>query len=588
MARLATPAISRRQMLAGCAGIVAVGSGAVGSGCRRRTSTTEPVQPSAENFSAKLPPGPADLLITGGAIYTLDEARPKVEAVAIRNGVIRALGDRPDVRKLCGRSTETLDLKGGAATVGLTDAHGHVAGLGRSLEQVDLRGAASIEEVIARLRERARSAKGWIEGRGWDQNLWPGRQMPTHHPLTKAFPDQPVWLTRIDGHAGWGNAALLRHARINASTPSPASGEILRDPSGQPTGVLVDGAMGFVTTPGATRQDLRRWLVLAQKHLVARGLTGAHDMGIGPSVHAIYRELATSADPQQKLALRIHAYAHKSWFDRELSSLRPDKRTPGTKYALVGVKLHADGALGSLGAALLAPYSDRPGHQGLFQHSAQQLERSCDRALGTGWHAATHAIGDAANRMVLDVYERALRRHRRPDHRFRIEHCQIVTLDDIRRYGSLGIIASMQPTHATSDMPWAEARVGPTRLAGAYAWRRFADAGAKLCFGSDFPVEKADVTHGLHAATTRQNAQGKPVGGWLPDQRLSLEQALRAFSSTPAFAVGRERHLGKLAVGFQADMTCFSRDIMTVAPAELRDVPIAATVVAGRIVYRRA
>ena len=496
----------------------------------------------------------ADLIVRGGTILTLDPARPKVEAVAIADGVIVAVGSTAEDRALFGSKTEVLDLKGGTATPGLVDAHAHLVGLGRSLDEVDLRGARSIDELVQRLRDQAPES-GWITGRGWDQNLWSDPAMPTHAPLTQAFPDRPVWLRRVDGHAGWGNARLLQEAGVTRKSTAPEGGEILLDRNGNPTGVLVDAAMGLVPVPTPTEAEIRRWILVGQEHLLQRGLTGVHEMGIGPLEDAVYRRLA--GDGPDGLQVRVHAYAGQTWFDRELAEQAPDPIREDARYVLAGVKLYADGALGSRGAALLEPYADRPEHRGLMQQDADTLQRLVDRAVAAGWQVATHAIGDAANRQVLDVYAAALPRAIAADPRLRIEHCQIVHPDDIRRFAELGVVASMQPTHATSDMPWVPARIGQDRLAGAYAWRSFLDAGVHLCFGSDAPVELADVAHGLHAATTRQDRDGQPPGGWLPQQRVSLQEAIAGFSSEAAFAAHREGHLGRVAVGYRGDLSLF-------------------------------
>ncbi len=453
---------------------------------------------------------------------------------------------------------------------------------------MDLRGAGSVEEVVARLRAKA-PPSGWITGRGWDQNLWPGGAMPTHEPLSAAFGDRPVWLRRVDGHAGWGNAAVLRQAGIGPSTRPPAGGEILRDEAGTPTGVLVDAAMELVQPPAPSREDRARWLRAALGRLAELGLTGVHDMGVGPEDDALYRELARAraSDGAPALSARIHGYAHADWFERELVGERaPDRPREDTRYALVGAKIYADGALGSRGAYLLRPYSDRPGHRGLLQRKPRALAALATRAFARSWQLATHAIGDGAIRATLDAYEAGLQRHRDPALRPRIEHCQIVDPADVPRFSHAGIIASMQPTHATSDMPWVPARIGAARLPGAYAWRRFLASGVHLCFGSDFPVELPDVTHGLYAAVTRQDAQGQPPGGWLPDQRLRLTEALRAFSAEPAYAVGREGHLGMLRPGAAADLTCFARDLTALPAPKLRDAAILATVVGGHVVHR--
>lgn len=520
-------------------------------------------------------------MIVHGARLRPFDGPAGASVIAMRGGVIVDIGDHTVLHSWRGPSTDVRDAGGGTVTPGLVDAHAHLVGLGDALQTVDLRGARSIDEVVARLREGA-PPSGWIRGRGWDQNLWPDAKMPTHHPLTQAFPDRPVWLRRVDGHAAWGNAALMRAAKITVDTPAPEGGEVLRDPSGTATGVLVDAAMDLVRPPAPTHDDLARWLRAAQQHVLERGLTGVHEMGIGPDEDAVYRKLASDPDG---LAVRVHAYASEGWFVRDLTQQAPDPIQAAGLYALAGVKIYADGALGSRGAALLRPYADRAGHTGLMQHDLVELERVVDTALRGGWQVATHAIGDAANRAVLDAYEQALPHAARNDPRPRIEHCQIVDPKDIERFASLGVIASMQPTHATSDMPWVPARLGSERLAGAYAWQRYLEAGAHLCFGSDFPVELADVTHGLYAAITRQDPSGSPAGGWLPEQRVDLDRALRAFSEEAAYAAFREDHLGKLAVGFRADLTCFGRVLDDDAPQEIRDAPVLGTIVEGQARY---
>lgn len=534
----------------------------------------------ASTRSRRSEPSRGATLVIRGDVRTGVADAPRAEAVAIDGAMIVAVGSRADIDALVGPRTRVLDLDGGTAVPGLVDAHAHLVGLGQSLEVVDLRGARSIEEVVERLRASA-PKDGWVLGRGWDQNLWPGAAMPTHAPLTAAFPDRPVWLRRVDGHAGWANRALVEHAKINRSTAAPAGGEILRDEQGEPTGVLVDAAMGLVTPPAGTRADVRRWIVAGAAHATARGLTGVHDMGIDAEDDEVYRALAE----EDALALRVHAYGSEGWLDRGLAQRRPDVVRADAMYLLRGVKVYADGALGSRGAALLVEYADRPGHRGLMQHSAEALRERCRQCVAGGWQIATHAIGDLANRSVLDAYAEVLARPGAKDLRLRIEHCQIVDPADIPRFAALGVVASMQPTHATSDMAWVPDRIGAERLAGAYAWRRFLDAKVVLAFGSDFPVERVEPTFGLHAAVTRQDEHGSPAGGWLPDQCLTLDEALAAFTRGAAFASHREDHLGTLRPGMQADVTCFASSLDVGAPAELRDVKVRATIVAGRAAY---
>ncbi|MBX7078199.1 MAG: amidohydrolase [Nannocystaceae bacterium] len=545
------------------------GAAAIGllSGCRRSAPTVPPRS------------GPATVVVRGGSIRT-GVAAEQVEALAIRDGVVMAVGSQADAAAWIGRDTTVVDLAGGSACPGLCDAHAHLVGLGRSLAVVDLRDARSHDEVVARLREHA-PASGWIVGRGWDQNLWPGGAMPDHRPLTAAFPDRPVWLRRVDGHAGWGNLALLREAGITRASSSPAGGEILRDGAGEPTGVLVDAAMALVAVPAPAAATRRTQLLAAQQHALQRGLTGVHEMGIDEADDALYRTLADEG----LLALRVHAYASEAWLTGSLAQRRPDAVTPSTRYALRGVKLYADGALGSRGAALLADYDDRAGHRGLMQHTPAELEALVARATEGGWQPATHAIGDAANRAVLDAYERVMTAAQRRALRPRIEHCQVLAPGDVPRFAALGVIASMQPTHATSDMAWVPDRIG-ARSQGAYVWRSLLLQGASVCLGSDFPVERVEPTLGLYAAITRQDLQGNPPQGWMPEQRLSLDEAVFGFTQGAAFAAGREGHLGTLAPGMRADVTCFAAPLDEAHPHTIAALPVLATIVDGTVAWR--
>ena len=528
------------------------------------------------------PKGPADLVVLGGSIWTMDPRRPVVTALAARGGRVVALGGPAEVASLQGARTRVLDLGGGLAMPGLTDAHAHLLGLGAELEEVDLRGARSIEEVVARVKQQA-PPEGWVLGRGWDQNLWPGALMPDHEPLTAAFPDRPVWLRRVDGHAGWANRAALQAAGITATTTVPQGGEIgVRD--GAPSGLLIDAAMGLMPVPAPSPETLRRRLLQGQARVLPLGLTGVHEMGVGRETDAVLRALAASG----ALQLRITGYADEDWFRGLAREGRPELPDCGGRYALVGVKLYVDGALGSRGAALLAPYSDRPGHRGIFQHSQAELDELVLTAVRGGWQVAAHAIGDAAIRSVLDSLAAARSAVPRADPRLRVEHAQIVDLADIARFVRLGAVASMQPTHATSDMAWVPARIGSARLPGAYAWRRFLDAGVPLALGSDFPVEQPAPSLGLHAALTRQDRHAQPPGGWLPGQKLTLWEAVAGFTSGAAFAGRQEAGCGRLAPGMAADLSCFVDDLRRLPLAALADAPVRATVIAGRVAWERA
>jgi hypothetical protein len=518
----------------------------------------------------------ADLLVFGRVQQRAGQ--PPAEALAVRAGVITAIGSARELASLRGPSTRVLELGEGAVLPGLHDAHAHLIGLGRAAEIVDLRGASSIDEVVARLRAAA-PREGWLLGRGWDQNRW-GGAMPTRAPLDAAFGERPVWLQRIDGHAGWASSATLARAGIDASTQAPEGGEILRDEHGAPSGVLVDAAMDLVPEPPASAADVARWAATATREAARHGLVAVHEMGMDALAATAFHALSGPS-------IRVFGYASEAWWQAGLSGWTPPDAElahadPTRRFELVGVKIYVDGALGSRGAALLEPYADRPDSSGLLLHEPEYFHTLVAELAAARMQPAAHAIGDRAIRTILDAYAAvpsvaALRP--------RIEHVQVIDLADIPRMAELGVIASMQPTHATSDMPWAPQRLGPTRLAGAYAWRRMLDAAVPLALGSDFPVEQVSPLLGLHAAVTRQDLAGLPAGGWLPEQRLRLDEAIAGFSAGAAYALRREQTLGHVAVGMAADLTLLERDPFTVEPAELAQLRVFATIVGGALVF---
>lgn len=471
----------------------------------------------------------------------------------------------------------------GAVVPGLIDAHGHLFGLGSSLMVADLSGSRSLEEVRERLRQHAGlGGEGWLLGRGWDQNRWPGQQFPSAADLDQAFAARPLWLRRVDGHAGWANSAALRAAGIDADTPDPDGGRILRDAEGRPSGVLIDTAMRLVERklPPMQVQDRRRALKLALAKAVSLGLTGVHDAGVSRQDLALLRELADAG----ALPLRVYAMADG---DSEALADRCREgvyRHPGGRLQMRAVKIYADGALGSRGAALLADYSDDAGNRGLLIQPAEALKALVAKVAGCGLQPAIHAIGDHGNRLVLDAYA-ALDPAQRARLRPRIEHAQVVAVADIPRFRELDVIASMQPTHATSDMPWALARVGAERLRGAYAWRRFLDADVALAFGSDFPVERVEPLEGLYAALTRQDLDGKPEGGWMPEERLDWSEALAAFTLGAAHAGFAEDELGSLEAGKRADFVVLSADPASLRPRGLLALKVRSTWLDGRQVW---
>ena len=463
----------------------------------------------------------------------------------------------------------------------LTDAHGHVVGLGLSLVRVDLRSCRSPEDCADRVRDilNKRPPGVWIQGRGWDQNLYPDQQFPTRATLDAVAPGTPVYLRRVDGHAAWVNSEALRRASITRDTPEPPGGKILRDGTGEPTGILVDRAEELVENaiPPPSEQEVEEAILRAQDLLVSQGLTSVHEMGISAGVARVYLALARS----NRLKIRVYAHwAADPAILEEAFRRGPLRAGPDDLFTLRAIKVYADGALGSRGAHLKAPYSDDPRNTGLVVTPMHRIAEIARRALAAGFQVSTHAIGDAANQEVLEAYALA---GVTAAARFRIEHAQIVALADLPRFAQLGVIASMQPTHATSDMPWAEKRLGQSRLEGAYAWRRFLDAGVHLAFGSDFPVELSDPRLGLFAAVTRTDLHGQPPGGWLPDQRLTVQDSLRAFTSGAAYAAFEEEWRGELRPGQVADLTVFDGPLDTPEPIVTRKVLM--TIVAGRVVY---
>jgi hypothetical protein len=535
---------------------------------------------------------PLDLVLVNGRIYTFDrpDGSPVVQAIAIRGGQVVATDDTVTIEDMAGSETAIVDLAGATALPGLTDAHAHLFNLGRSLSWADLRGARSAAEAVERVAALANGFPdgAWLRGRGWDQNDWDPPVYPDRQLLDRAFGDRPVYLERIDGHAGWANSAALSAAGIDAETPDPEGGEIIRDPStGEPTGILIDNAEALVTRaiPSPGPGELDRQLAAAGKVAVSRGLTGVHEMGVTTEELAALQR----ADAEGTLPLRVVAYLAGA---PALVAYRGEPLRPGPEamLRLEGVKYYADGALGSRGAALKQDYSDRPGHRGLLLQSHAQLALNVKAAVDRGFSVAVHAIGDEGNHVALDAIQqghgasRAEHREvpRVSDAGHRIEHAQVVDPAEFGRFTELGITPSVQPTHCTSDMPWAPDRLGPERLAGAYAWREFLDRNLILPLGSDFPVEEVSPLFGLYAAVTRQTPEGHPPGGWSPEHRLTREEAILGFTRWPAEAIGVDEW-GRLRPGDRADVTVLDGDPLRVPAERLLDLGVRLVVVEGKI-----
>lgn len=545
--------------------------------------------------------GAADLILINGRFYpVVGDAMPTppgadglpraiVGALAIRGERIVFLGEETAARKLAGPTTEILDLGGRAVTPGLIDAHSHLAGLGADLGRVDLVGTTSYAQVVSRIAAAARELPPdtWIFGRGWDQNDWSESAFPDHRALSAATPNHPVWLTRVDGHAVLANQRAMTTLGIGATAVDPSGGRYLRFADGAPTGVLIDAAADVhaARLPQPDLATRMRQIRLAGERCLALGLTTVTEMGADNATLEAYAALRERGE----LPLRVAVFLAD-----DPSVLGPwlaqgPRLDPQARLVVRGIKLYADGALGSRGAALIEAYSDDPGNLGLLLTSGDHLAEVATAAIARGFQVGVHAIGDRGGLVVLDALERALAGVADPAAlRFRVEHAQVLRRQDIERMNRLGVIASMQPTHATSDMPWAEARVGPHRIAGAYAWRQVLAGGGRLALGSDFPVESADPRLGLYAAISRQDLAGEPAGGWRAQERLSRAEALAGFTRDAAHSLFLEHETGALDVGRRADLVVWASDPMTMPVREMPTAAVDLTFLDGRIAYRRA
>jgi predicted amidohydrolase YtcJ len=519
------------------------------------------------------------MILTNGRIYTMDAAATVVDTVVVRDGRIAFAGRRSDVN-LGSRETER-DLGGRAVLPGLIDAHAHLMNLAKTRLEIRVAHLASEDDAAAVVAGTAATmaAGEWITGRGWDQTLWPGGAFPTRASLDRAAPNHPVALVRVDGHAIWANSAALRRAGIDRHTGDPTGGLVVKDADGEPTGLLVDTAQELVRAviPAPSVERFERAVIDAIAECVAKGLTGIHEMGVDLATLAAYRRLVERG----RFAFRnyVALSGRKAWAEyRERGH-----ETIGDGRVVVGaLKLWLDGALGSRGAALHAPYCDDPANVGLVLIPPEELARLLGEARDAGFQACVHAIGDRANTLALDAMERVGVAGRR----FRVEHAQVLTDADVPRFARLGIVPSMQATHCTSDMRWAGERLGPDRVRGAYAWRSLLATGTIIAGGSDFPVEDPNPFHGLHAAVTRRPLEGEHRGWW-PEQRMTRLEAVRSFTSWNAWAAGQEAELGSLEPRKRADLVVLDDDVFTCDETRIKDVAPVLTMVGGDIVYER-
>ncbi|WP_306591842.1 amidohydrolase [Geothrix sp. 21YS21S-4] len=512
-----------------------------------------------------LPPPPPAQILAGADLWT-PEGPQRGQAVAVRKGRILAVGTPEALAKAYPAARRT-DLPGGTLLPGFIEGHAHVGGLGALGRKVDLTGMADLPATLARIRAWADAhPAGWLEGRGWDQNRWPSKAFPKALDLDAFTGSRPVFLQRVDGHAAWVNSAALALAGIGPTTPDPAGGRILKDKFGRPTGILLDAAVELIRKriPAPVPAEVEARLKAGLEALRAQGFTAVADMGIEAPELAAYRRMAAAGT----LPIRVFAYLSHD-HDLMLRELKQPRARALSFFQVQGVKFYLDGALGSRGARLLAPYADEPATQGLWVTEPAKVAADATATLRAGYQPAIHAIGDAANRAALDLLAQAQRKGRgslRP----RIEHAQIVTAEDAARFGKLGVVASVQPVHCTSDHAWTPARLGPARLAEAFPWRTLVNGGALLAFGSDAPVEDPNPFLGLAAAETRQDPEGNPPEGFLPAQRLTRAEAIGAYTAGNAAALGRAKDLGVLRKGAAADLLWVQAPVGNLSPADLR------------------
>lgn len=497
------------------------------------------------------------------------------EGRVVATGGESLLKEHPDAIRIDGNGQTVLP--------GLVDGHAHLSGYGFLSRSLNLAGSPSLRVAIGQIAEYAETVppSGWIQGRGWNQVLWTPQDFPSASDIDAVVPNRPVWLKRIDGHAGWANSRAMEISGIDDDTPDPIGGKIIRDSNGKATGIFIDKAMGLVTAHIAPpdKDDIRDLYRAAVAGLLPYGMTGMHDAGISIQEAEVLISMADDGD------LDMRVYAMLSGAGNNLDAMeKPLRGYARDRLDISSVKLYSDGALGSRGAAMIEPYSDDPENRGLPFYTQDELTGFVHKANHMGFQVGIHAIGDRGNRMALDAFE-AVQGKRPSPLRNRIEHSQIIALEDIPRFAELGVIAAIQATHATSDMNMAEDRVGADRIKGGYAWRRLLESGAVLANGSDFPVELANPWHGLYASVTRQSRDGEPDGGWYADQALTREEALHSFTLANAFAARQEDVLGSLEAGKWADFIVIDRDYFEIPASEIDDIQVLETWVAGEKVY---
>jgi predicted amidohydrolase YtcJ len=535
-----------------------------------------------------------DTLFLHGNIYTVNEKQPRAEAIAAKGDRIVFVGSDADAEKLRGEKTRTIDLRGATVTPGFTDSHCHIFGIGERELTLNLEGANTLEDFLAKVRDRAgKTERGkWIIGRGWIETFWIPPQFPSREDLDRIAPDNPVFLTRADGHAAVANSTALKIAAVTRDTANPFGGEILKDKNGEPTGMLLDNAEDLVASkiPKASDAEREEALITGIRREIALGWCEIQNAGSELDDQAIIRRAFEAG----KIKLRMCNAAYGPGpAAKKLLEDGPTLNAFGHHFTQRTIKVIFDGALGSRGAALLAPYSDKPETSGYLTQKPEELRPMFEEALRRGIQVETHAIGDRTNRLILDLYEQAFkavppeqRKLREP--RWRVEHAQILSEHDLPRFAKLGVIASMQPSHAISDLFFAPARLGMQRLAGAYAWNSLLKTGAVICGGSDAPVERGEPMIEFYAAVSRKSIRGEQGDGWHPEQAVTREQALKMFTINAAYAAFEEKDKGSIEAGKLADLTILDRDIMKISEGEILKTRCLMTVIGGKPVFSAA
>ena len=539
-------------------------------------------------FSLAACGGKADLVVTDGLLWTgLARGAPRPGAVAIARGKIVALGDSAAVARYLGPRTTIVRARGGLVMPGLTDGHTHFIDGGFQLASVDLRDAATPAEFIRRIQAYAKTLKPgeWILGGDWDHTRWPGQRLPQHQWIDSVTPDNPVFVNRLDGHEALANAAAMRAAGVTKQTPTPPGGEILRDTrTGEATGIFKDNALDVigraVPEPSPERRDSA--LARALAHAARLGVTATAHMSASWADLASYRRLERAG----RLTLRVALYLPLDGWHAVADSVRRGGGSGDAWVKIGGVKGFMDGSAGSRTAFFFEPYSDSAGYYGLLQHPEADMRNWIGNADSAGLQIAVHAIGDRANAILLSIYDSVARAHGRRDRRFRVEHAQHLRPQDIPRFGDLGVIASMQPYHAIDDGRWVEQRIGPVRIRATYAFRTLLATGATLAFGSDWTVAPLDPVLGVYAAVSRRTLDGKNPNGWIPEQKIGVDEALRAYTWGNAFATFDERTRGVLAPGYDADVVVLDRNLFTLPADSLDQARVRCTIVGGKVVYQ--